>query len=133
MKFRPRVDRVIVAPLEKPKETESGLEIVREWEPDVMGTVVAVGRMSHPRKTEAADLCDALDQGCSDPDCDVRDCVAARMIRALTAREPVCQVGDTVLFSWTTGQEIRDEDADTRYLVLKEEDIFAVIEKEDAA
>jgi chaperonin GroES len=36
-------------------------------------------------------------------------------------------VGDTVLFSWQSGQEILLDDARERYLVMREDDLLCVI------
>jgi co-chaperonin GroES (HSP10) len=44
-------------------------------------------------------------------------------------RAPVVAPGDLVLFSWSAGQEVFDHDADSRYLMLNEADVIAVIER----
>jgi chaperonin GroES len=41
----------------------------------------------------------------------------------------ICQVGNTVLFSWSAGQELFDHDDDQRYLLLREDDLIAVLEE----
>ena len=50
----------------------------------------------------------------------------------LVRREPLVAVGDTVLFSWQAGHEIRLEDDDERYLLMREEDVLAVVNLESA-
>lgn len=41
---------------------------------------------------------------------------------------PIVQPGDFVVFSWQAGQELFDHDANERYLILKDDDLIAVIE-----
>lgn len=41
-----------------------------------------------------------------------------------------CVVGDVVLFSWTAGQEIWLHDTDERFLLMREDDLLAVVERE---
>jgi len=91
MKLTPLGNRVLIAPIAAKTESSAWLELVQDWQPEIMGTVKAIGS-------------------------------AAKL----------CKVGDQVIFSWTAGQDIRDFDADTRYLLLKEDDLIAVIEKDDA-
>lgn len=49
--------------------------------------------------------------------------------RFLSDRQPPLHVGDAVVFSWMGGQEIRLEDDGERYLILREDDLLAVIEE----
>lgn len=43
MSLKPLHDRILITPVEPDRFTESGLEIVENWTPQVMGTVRAVG------------------------------------------------------------------------------------------
>lgn len=43
MKLRPLHNQVLVKPAEHEDVTESGLKIISDWDPDVTGTVTAVG------------------------------------------------------------------------------------------
>ncbi len=126
MKLRPLGDRVLIAPLANRLESPAGLEIVEHWKPEQMGTVVAVGE-----KTGTIAIADAL-AVISD---EYRNTlINIHELRAeLTRLKPApfdVKAGDLVLFSWQAGQEIQDHDTDTRYLLLKEDDLIAVIEKE---
>lgn len=127
MNLRPLGDRVLIKPLASPDRTESGILLVEHRKPEEIGTVVAVGTPAHPMKAEAHVLADRLAgyltaQGAED----------SILIRTLVAREPCVKEGDTVLFSWAAGQELIDHDADERYLLLKEDDLIAVVESDPA-
>jgi hypothetical protein len=50
----------------------------------------------------------------------------AELVRSLVRREPCVQVGDTVLFSWASGQEIILDDGKERYLLMREADLLMV-------
>ncbi len=47
MILKPLGDRVLVKPVERPTETESGLQLVEHRKPEQVGTVVAVGAECH--------------------------------------------------------------------------------------
>lgn len=95
----PLRDRVLIRPEQNPTETESGLHLVEDHRPEVMGTVAKV------------------------PDRIAHDCVECGH-RLWTP--PSVQVGDTVLFSYSSGQEVLIDDE--RFLILREDDIHAVLE-----
>lgn len=130
MNLRPIQDRVLIKPEIPPEVTESGIILAEQRKPEQTGTVVAVGPCSHPLKAEAEELallCESLIG-------DVHDAVddnlrsVARVLRAATNREPEVKVGDYVVFSWTSGQEIWVEDGQERYLLMREADILCVVE-----
>lgn len=126
--LRPLGDRVLIKPDKAPEQTESGLWLSEHRKPENMGTVVAVGLCPHPLKHEAKALADKLVFR-GNQEWKPRDdllCDAAAMLEDVTRREPSVRVGDDVIFSWTSGQEIFvDED---RYLLMREGDILAVVE-----
>jgi chaperonin GroES len=120
--LRPLNDRVLIKPHKNPDVTETGLilpEQRSEQYMEMQGTVIAVGRQTHPKQQAAFDLADDIKRhGYSDG--------AANLIRSLVRKTPVVKAGDDVLFSWTAGQEITVED--DRYLLLREDDLLAVLE-----
>ena len=128
MSLRPLNDRVLIKPHVNPDETESGL-ILPDKRADkyaeMQGTVVAVGRATHPRKAEAEALADKIEA-------DQIDALSnawregCRLLRDLVRREPIVKEGDDVLFSWSVGQEITIDDE--RYLLMREDDLLAVLE-----
>lgn len=120
--LRPLGDRVLIKPDKNPEQTESGLHLVEHRKPENMGTVVAVGPCPHPLKHEASTLAERLER-CYDDEI-ITD--AANMLRDVTRREPSVKVGDDVIFSWTSGQELFVDDE--RYLLMREGDILAVVE-----
>ena len=141
--MRPLHDRVLIKPYKNPDQTESGLHLPEHWTPDQQGTVVAVGRPAHPRRAEAGALADRLEaisirlaEGDNDRIIEVEErkamAAAATLLRDLVRREPCVRVGDDVIFSWTSGQEITldDDRDDGRLLILREEDLLAVLESE---
>jgi co-chaperonin GroES (HSP10) len=146
MILRPLNDRVLIKPHEAPTETASGLQLVEHRKPEQTGTVVAVGVQAHPRKAEAERLARnmaalknfvVVAPGNSDSDVNplrtIRDRhedldATADLLRDLVRREPVVKAGDEVIFSWQAGQEIFLHDEDERYLLLREDDLLAVIE-----
>jgi len=120
--LRPLGSRILIRPEAAQDRTESGLWLQEDKKPDQTGTVVAIGTLTHPRKQEAEDAADWLvldDQ--SDGHMQ-----AADLLRALVAREPLVKVGDFVLFSWQSGQELVVDGE--RYLLLPEDDLLAVLE-----
>jgi co-chaperonin GroES (HSP10) len=50
------------------------------------------------------------------------------LLRDLVRKEPSVKVGDTVLFSWASGQEITVDDGKETYLLMRESDLLAVLE-----
>jgi chaperonin GroES len=99
--LKPLTDRVLIKPDAVPEQTESGLHLIQDWKPENMGEVVGVAE-----RTES--FC---------PECGGK---------VFTA--PSVKVGDVVLFSWTSGQEIRVNGE--RFLLMREADLLAVLENE---
>jgi chaperonin GroES len=97
--LRPLGDRILIRPEDRPTETESGLHLVEHHRPDVMGTVARV------------------------PDRIARDC--AECGHTMWSA-PIVSVGDTVIFSYSAGQDITVDDE--RFILLRESDIHAVLE-----
>jgi co-chaperonin GroES (HSP10) len=122
--LRPLADRVLIKPEVPPNVTESGIIIQEDRKPEQTGTVIAVGPATHPRKEEAEAFADMLERGIYDKCCDD----AAVLLRDLVRKEPEVKVGDYVVFSWTSGQEIWVEDGESRYLLMRESDILCVVE-----
>lgn len=122
MTVRPLGERVLVKPFPQETMTESGLHLVEHKKPDEMGTVVAVGFARHPKKEEAEQFADRYDGGTE------IDCELAALLRDLVRKQPSVKVGDTVLFSWASGQELTLNDGAETYLLLKESDLLAVLE-----
>ena len=124
--LRPLGDRILIRPIAAPTETESGLHLVRGWEPEQMGDVVAVGHMTHPLQDVASSLAHKL--FCyhlgEDDDHLLHD--AATLLEDLTRRAPLVKAGDRVLFSVMSGQELTVDDQ--RYLLMREADLLAVLE-----
>lgn len=128
MSLRPLNDRVLIKPHQNPDVTESGLVLPEnraERYAEMQGTVVAVGRMKHPRKNDAEFLAFTIERNarCEPPE--LRDTII-NMLRDLVRREPIVKEGDDVLFSWSVGQEITIDDE--RYLLMREDDLLAVLE-----
>lgn len=138
MELRPLADRVWIKPDATPTQTESGIHLVEDWHPEQSGTVIAVGLMTHPRKAEAEKVAERVEavvvaEGIAqyvEDDCKAL-IDAAELLRDLTSREPQVKAGDRVLFSYESGQQITIDD-DTRYFMMRERDILAVIEPEEA-
>jgi len=136
MILRPLNDRVLIKPHVAPTETPSGLSVVEHYKPEQVGTVVAVGIQTHPRKAAAETLAERLDRigpgvdadGHFDYFSEEERAAAVQLVRDLVRREPCVKPGDDVLFSWQAGQEIFLHDDDTRYLIVREDDLLAVIE-----
>lgn len=146
MILRPLQDRVLILPQPPVEQTASGLAVVEHRKPEQVGTVVAVGLQVHPRKAEAEALAIEVAaikyhvvgvvrnaEGDTTPLRSLADrqqvlAAGAELLRDLVRREPLVKVGDQVLFSWLAGQELLDADDDVRYLLMREEDLLAVIE-----
>lgn len=129
--MRPIGDRVLIRPEPAPDVSASGLILIAEdKKPEQTGTVVAVGRPVHPRKVEAFEAAENLERGKSlfNKEAGDYEQAAADLLRDLTRREPVVKPGDFVIFSWNVGQEILLNDGDERYLLMREDDILAVVE-----
>lgn len=122
MLMTPLSDRILIKPELAPTQTASGLHLAEHWKPEQTGTIVAIGRPKHPRKDEAFKLAKRLDKLLTP-----LAQSAAQLLRALTGREPDVHVGDYVLFSWQAGQEVWVNDGEHRYLLMREDDILAVI------
>lgn len=133
MNLKPLGDRVLIKPLAQPTETDSGILIAEGKKPDEIGTVVAVGFARHPRKEEAEQHAQfVLDQcECHLIARGITIEPTAELLRDLVRVEPIVKVGDTVLFSWASGQELTLNDGDERYLLMKEADLLAVYEDKD--
>lgn len=111
---------MLIKPEAAPTQTESGLHLSEHWKPEQMGTVLAVGEAVHPKRDEAMEVAATLRRH------DFAE--VADLLDALTVRAPLVQPGDFVIFSWQAGQEVFDHDADTRFLILKDDDLIAVVE-----
>lgn len=119
--------RVLIQPDAVREQTDSGLHLVEHWPDEVSGVVVAVGRPTHPRKDEAFAMADRLEvQRDASPEGSSPLTDAAQLLRDLTGREPSVAVGDRVLFTRVAGQAIQIDD--TRYVVLREADLLAVLD-----
>ena len=97
--LQPLGDRILIRPEENPTQTDTGLHLVEEAQPETSGVVIATPRSAW---TDC-------------PDC-------GRHVE----RNPCVQTGDTVVFSHKSGQEIQVDG--TRYLIMRESDILAVLE-----
>lgn len=129
--FAPLGDRVLIAPEAAPTQTESGLHLAEHWKPEQTGTVVAVGRPVHPRREDAFALAQRLEDMATQGEMPrraqyMRD--SAQLLRDVTGRIPEVKVGDFVIFSWQTGQELWVNNGESRYLLMRESDILAVVE-----
>lgn len=122
MTFRPLADRILVAPIANRTESTAGLALVEDWKPEQMGRVVAVGPRKHPRRADVESLA-------ADIEAHGYSTAAGNLLRSLVQPEPLCATGDLVLFSWMAGQELQDHDTDTRYLIVKQSDLLAVIDQ----
>lgn len=129
MKLRPLADRVLIKPEIPATVTASGLVLAEQRKPEQTGTVVAVGPCEHPMKAEAEEMADRITKVVTEFKGDHAFLgIAAEFVRALVATEPQVKVGDYVVFSWTSGQEIWVEDGEERYLLMREADILCVVE-----
>lgn len=142
MLIRPLGDRVLVRPIKNPEMSASGLHLPEHRKPEQQGTVVAVGPCSHPQAEDANTLAVALEQVITAfqdgqefiTERDITTLTAsALLLRQLVQRTPSVKVGDEVIFSYITGQElIVDDDVEGRYLVMPEAEIMAVLEESHA-
>lgn len=129
MNLRPLTDRVLIKPEIPAMVTASGLVLAEQRKPEQTGTVVAVGPCSHPRKADVEALADRLSEVLTEfPNGAFTVADSAAVLRELVATEPQVKVGDYVVFSWTSGQEIWVEDGEERYLLMREADILCVVE-----
>lgn len=97
--LNPLGDRILVRPEANPTETASGLHLVEHRKPEMMGEVVKVAE-------RIAGEC---------PECG-----------HTLYRTPQVEVGDSIVFSWTAGQEIYVDDE--RFFLMRESDVLAVLE-----
>lgn len=118
--LRPLGNRILIRPEPAQDKTESGLWIAEQKKPDQTGTVVAVGVPVHPKRDEAIAAAEWLD------DQGDRHIEVADLLRALVRRHPIVQVGDVVVFSWQSGQELTVDGE--RFLLMPEDDLLAVLE-----
>lgn len=95
----PLTDRVLIKPDVAPDVTDSGLHLVQDAPPENAGVVVAV-----PERC-----------GTDCPECGCK-----------VFHQPSVKVGDTVIFGYDAGQEVRIDDE--RYLLIRDEDLIAVLE-----
>lgn len=128
MTLKPLGDRVLIKPEVPPTETASGLVLAEQRKPEQTGTVIAVGPVTHPRKAEAEELANRLDQYETFDEPEAWSIQGASLLRDLVRKEPEVAVGDYVVFSYTAGQEIWVEDGQERYLLMRESDILCVVE-----
>lgn len=134
--LRPLGDRVLIRPDKNPEQTDSGLHLVEHYKPETSGEVIALGFARHPLHDVAEDLAgrlDALNRNNSyefiEEECElVRD--AAILLRDLVRKAPSVQVGDTVVFSWQSGQDVYVDGE--RYLLMYESELIATLESEAA-
>jgi co-chaperonin GroES (HSP10) len=126
MNLKPLGDRVLIKPFAPPEQTESGLHLVEHKKPEQVGQVVAVGTPSRDSQIEALNALVGWSDDRASGESDFEE--AVKTLRAFIGAGPCCQVGDTVLFSWAAGQEIFLHDDDARYLLMKEDDLIAVLE-----
>lgn len=122
VKLKPLGDRVLIKPEIPATTTESGLVLAEQRKPEQTGTVIAVGPCPHPRRDEAMSAADILFK--DHPQYEY----FSDLLRDLVRKEPSVAVGDYVVFSWTSGQEIWVEDGEERYLLMRESDILCVVE-----
>lgn len=124
MNFRPLGDRVLIRP-EKPSDiSDGGIHLVEARKPDECGVIVAVGESRHPRRDEV----EAWAQDFEEDRKFLNSDEFVTLLRSLVAKEPCVKVGDTVLFSWASGQEITVDDGKETYLLMRESDLLAVLE-----
>ena len=123
--FTPLSGRVLLEPVEPDRTTDSGLVLVEDRKPETMGRVVAVAEpadsalVAEIRRVIASELVDACDPELLNM-CD-------EVLNILPQPVDGVKVGDLVLFSWVSGQEILLDDA--RYLIMPEADLLAVVEE----
>lgn len=98
----PLADRILIKPDTPSDQTESGLTMVRDYVPENMGTVVAI-------PSRCSTHC---------PECGSK-----------VFTPPSVKVGDTVLFGYDAGQELKLDDE--RYLLIRDTDLIAVLSTEE--
>ena len=134
--LQPLGDRVVIKPDVPPDTTESGLHLVQDWKPENCGAIVAVGTPRHPLRDVAEDLAARLrkyahqDYYRWDDQQDVTMTDAATLLLDLAQREPQVKVGDVVVFSWQSGQEVIIDGV--KHLLMREDDLLGVLEGETA-
>ena len=101
--LQPLGDRILIRPEANPTETDSGIQLVEHRKPETMGEVVAL------------------------PERIAVECAECGHVSYKVAD---VKVGDTVLFSWTAGQEVQIDDE--RYFLMRESDVLAVLEGDTA-
>jgi chaperonin GroES len=119
VKLIPLGDRIMVRPAKRAEQTTSGLWLSEHRKPEMGGTVVAVGPCEHPLKGDAEELAEFFQHRGFEEE--------SERIRLLVAKEPLVKVGDYVVFSWQSGQELWVEDE--RLLIMRESDVLAVVEE----
>jgi len=137
--LRPLKDRVLIRPEVPSDTTPSGLILAEHRKPEQTGTVVAVGSIEHPRRDEVLEIATALDEifdqgihlSLLKPLTGESRSVTT-ILRELVNHQSAVAVGDYVIFSWNVGQEVWVEDGQERYLLMRESDILAVVEDEEA-
>lgn len=122
--FTPLKGRVLLEPVEPDRTTDSGLVLVEDRKPETMGRVVAVSYNGDGRVASLRDCLSAC-RGVLD-NTHLVEQIDTLLEATADAPEPAVSVGDLVLFSWVSGQEILLDDA--RYLIMPESDILAVVE-----
>jgi co-chaperonin GroES (HSP10) len=111
---------VLIKPEKNPEQTESGLWLSEHGKPEQTGTVVAVGPCEHPRLAEVEAFLKKFDYEFDD--------MEEALVRSLVRPAPLVKVGDYVVFSWASGQEIHVDDE--KYLLMRESDILCVLDPE---
>lgn len=139
--------RVLVRPdidSREPEATESGVVIAKSMAAAVTGmdpvvsysrgTVISVGSPRHPFREEALDLAcrikklSATSYDSSQTNYELlRD--TAQLLGDLVWREPCVSIGDDVLFSYDSGQEIQI--AHDTFIILKEDELLGVVDPID--
>jgi len=118
--FVPLSGRVLLEPMEPDRTTDAGLILVEDRKPETMGRVVAVA--ARPLADIRAAVTEKLGAATAPEAVSAYEAV----LDLLAEPESAVQVGDVVLFSWVSGQEILLDNA--RYLIMPESDILAVVE-----
>lgn len=124
VRLRPLGGRVIIRPERTdPIDARTGLELVKGWEPEQRGTVVTVTPGNYAKAADIASRL-ALRHDC---EFDATICEAVNYLQGLS-RTAEIHAGDDVLFSWQAGQEIWIDEGRERLLILREDDVIAVVE-----
>ena len=118
--FTPLKGRVLIEPVEPDRTTDAGLILVEDRKPETMGRVVAV---AEPADSACrAEIAERLAASSSPEAVGIYE----SLLDLLPQPVEGVKVGDLVLFSWVSGQEILLDDA--RYLIMPESDLLAVVE-----